>query len=251
MQQPEGEAAELTLARLKEQVNDVRAELAALRRELAGIRIELGRASDVHLVKDNRRLILVARKAEMRAASAVASLIELSRASERDALTGTPNRTLMLERVERGIAVARRRQMRVAILFADLDGFKQINDAFGHAVGDEALRVTSRRFESVVRDSDTVSRHGGDEFLVLLTALAEPSDAAAISAKLLASLARPARVGAHVLRLSASIGIAVYPEDGEDAATLIGVADAAMFRSKRRGPGRFGFHEPRVAVTDF
>ena len=244
--QNEVQSALRTLAMLKEQVNDVRGELAALQRKLAGVRLELEQAPAAYLVEDNRRLILAARRAEARAAAAVKSLIKLSRYSARDVLTDTPNRALMLERVERAIAQARRQKSRFALLFTDLDGFKQINDSFGHAAGDEALRLAARRFESVLRDSDTVSRYGGDEFVVLLGAVSEPADAAVICNKLLTSLAQPAPVLGQVLRLSASIGIAIYPEDGNDAAALINGADTAMFRSKRRGAGGFEFLNPPV-----
>jgi len=127
------------------------------------------------------------------------------------------------------------------VLFIDLDRFKQINDTHGHAVGDEVLQLVTRRLESAVRDSDTVSRHSGDEFVVLLAEIYSAHDAVPVAEKMLASLALPARIGSHDLSLSASIGIALYPEDGADAATLIQRADAAMYRAKGRGAGAYEF----------
>jgi len=148
----------------------------------------------------------------------------------------------MLDRLHNAIALAQRHATRVGVLFVDLDGFKQINDTLGHAAGDQVLQLVTQRLQGVVRDSDTVSRHSGDEFLVLLSDISSVADAAAVARKMLASLAAPAEVGPHVLRLSASIGIAVYPEDGNDPSTLIRHADAAMYRSKRHGPGAFECH---------
>ena len=167
-------------------------------------------------------------------------LEELTNTSQRDVLTGTPNRALMLDRLESAIALARRRGTRAALFFVDVDRFKQINDTLGHAVGDTVLRLVTRRLESVIRDSDTVSRHGGDEFLVLLAEVSSPNDAALIAAKMLLAIA--ARGPEPLPALSASVGIAIYPEDGQEAALLIANADAAMYRSKKRGRGGFSFH---------
>ena len=171
----------------------------------------------------------------------ISSLDELTRHSQHDELTGAPNRALMLDRLESAIALAQRRATRVGVLFIDLDRFKQINDTHGHAVGDEVLQLVTRRLESAVRDSDTVSRHSGDEFVVLLAEVYSAHDAIPVAEKMLASLALPARIGQHDLTLSASIGIALYPEDGADAATLIQRADAAMYRAKGRGAGAYEF----------
>src|SRR5687767_13783625 len=118
---------------------------------------------------------------------------------------------------------------------SDLDNFKQINDTLGHAFGDQVLKLAASRLASSVRAVDTVSRHGGDEFLILLAEVALASDAEAIADKLRAALAEPGLVGDHVVRLSASIGISLYPDDAEDADTLIELADAAMYRAKRHG----------------
>jgi len=155
----------------------------------------------------------------------------------------------MLDRLESAIATARRDETRIAVLFIDLDDFKRINDTLGHAIGDEALKLAARRLQSTVRDSDTVSRHGGEEFLVLLPGISQAADAASIAQKLLAAIAAPARAGEHRLQLSASVGITIYPEDAEDAQTLISRADAAMYRAKRRGPGGYEFYAQKLSMT--
>ncbi|HEY9199593.1 MAG TPA: diguanylate cyclase [Gammaproteobacteria bacterium] len=198
------------------------------------------------LLEANQQLVLAALDAETIAETAVSNLSELARSSQRDVLTDTPNRAVMLDRLENAIAMAHRHRMRIAVLFVDLDDFKQINDRLGHAVGDAVLQLVAARLNEAVRDSDTVSRHGGDEFLVLLSEIAQPADAALIAEKILATLAEPNRVYDHVLPLSASIGIAIYPEHGEHAATLISQSDAAMYRAKRRGGGRFEFHSAEL-----
>jgi diguanylate cyclase (GGDEF)-like protein len=202
------------------------------------------------LVEANEQLVLAALRAQADAHAATQALRDLSRSTGLDALTSLPNRVLLLDRFAQAIAVARRHRGRLALLFLDLDNFKQINDTLGHAAGDQVLKRVAQCLASAVRDADTVSRYGGDEFVVLLAEVARPSDAALIADKLLAALGVPTRLGDHVLRLAASIGISIYPEDGEDADTLIDRADRAMFRAKRQGLGSFAFHgNPSAAET--
>ncbi len=226
------------VALLREQADELRAEIALLRTELAARQGDdaAGRNSD--LAEANGALVLSALQAETVAESTQGDLDELTRSSQRDALTGTPNRALMLDRLESAMALSRRRGTQLGLLFLDLDRFKEINDILGHAVGDEVLCLVARRMESAVRGSDTVSRHSGDEFLILLAEVSHPADAGLIASKVLLAIAEPG----PVRDLSASIGIAIYPEDGTEAADLIANADAAMYRSKRRGPGGFAFH---------
>ena len=236
-----------TLAELNANVDERRAELMTLRRELAEVPHDFSASPATVLVEANQQLVLAAMLAAAIAESAVGNLDELARASQRDALTDTPNRALMLDRLETAIAMAKRHRTRIAVLFVDLDHFKRINDRLGHAGGDEVLQLAARRLEQAVRDSDTVSRHGGDEFLVLLSEVSQQADAALIAEKMLAALAAPARVDDQRLSLSASIGIAIYPEDGEYAATLISQADAAMYRAKRGGGQAFEFHRAQIS----
>jgi len=242
-------AAEQAVAQLQQQAEQLRADIARSRRQLASVRRDFDATQAAQLMEANERLVQAAMHAEAIAEAATGHLDQLARATQRDALTDTPNRALMLDRLENAIALARRHVTRLAVMFLDLDQFKHINDTHGHAVGDEVLQLVARRLESVLRASDTVSRHGGDEFLMLIGEISQASDAAVIAAKVLAALTAPSRVGDHLLRLSASVGIATYPDDGEDAATLIIRADAAMYRSKRRRSGGFEQHrdEPSQA----
>lgn len=229
-------------AKTRARVDDRRADLLKLRRDLDNVPTGFNGPQAAELLEANQQLVLAALTAETIAETAVSNLNELARSSQRDTLTGTPNRAVMLDRLESAIAMARRHKMRSAVLFVDLDHFKKINDRLGHAAGDAALQRVARRLEDAVRDSDTVSRHGGDEFLVLLAEITQPSDAAVIAEKMLTTLAVPGQGGDETLPLSASIGIAIYPDDGEHAATLISKADASMYRAKRRGGGDYEFH---------
>jgi diguanylate cyclase len=245
-------AAEKAVALLQQQAEQLRSDIASSQRRLAEVQREFDATRAAQLLEANEQLVLAALQAETTAELATGQLDELARASQRDALTDTPNRALMLDRLENAIAMARRHVTRLAVLFLDLDQFKHINDTHGHAVGDEVLQLVARRLESVLRASDTVSRHGGDEFLMLVGEISQASDAAVIAAKVLAALGAPGRVGDHLLRLSGSVGIATFPDDGEDAATLISRADAAMYRSKRRRAGGFEYYqdEPPRAPGD-
>jgi diguanylate cyclase (GGDEF)-like protein len=182
-------------------------------------------------------------QADTAAQTAVSSLDELTRSTQHDELTGATTRVLMLDRLQSAIARAQRSATRVGVLFLDLDGFKQINDNLGHAVGDQVLRLAAERLAAVVRESDSVSRYGGDEFVVLLSEMSSAADAAPIARKILDALAAPAKVGPHPISLKASLGVAVYPDDGADPVTLIRHADAAMYRSKRQGAGGFEFYQ--------
>ena len=234
-------AARSSLELLNAQADSVRAELTRLRRELAQVQQELSNLRRAQVLEVNAELVQAAVHADSVAQTAVSSLDELARSTQHDELTGAPTRTLMLDRLETAIAMAQRRSTRVGVIFVDLDGFKQINDTLGHAVGDQVLQLAARRLETSIRESDSVSRHGGDEFVVLLAEMAKASDAAAVAQKMLETLAAPALVGPHSLALSASLGISVYPEDGADPTTLIECADAAMYRAKKAGPGGYAF----------
>ncbi len=238
------------LSQLSHETDGLLTRLVRLRRNLVEIHQAMdGTKAQSALAEANEQLMLAALHAESVAETAVSELGELARSGQRDPLTNLPNRLLMLDRLESAIATARRRETRIAVLFIDLDNFKRINDTLGHAIGDEALKLAARRLQSAVRDSDTVSRHGGEEFLMLLPDISQAADAASIAHKLLGALAAPARAGEHRLHLSASVGITIYPEDAEDAQTLISRADAAMYRSKRRGPGGFEFYAQKLSMT--
>ncbi len=186
------------------------------------------------LVEANQKMVLTLLRAQTDAADSARLVGELNRTRGVDPLTLLPNRTVLLERIRDAIASCRARHAQFALLFVDLNNFKQVNDALGHALGDRILSLAAQRLATCVGPEDVVSRYGGDEFVILLANLPRLSDATAAADCVLASLGKPHRVGEHVVRLSASIGISVFPRDGEDAGTLIASADSAMYHAKRR-----------------
>jgi diguanylate cyclase (GGDEF)-like protein/PAS domain S-box-containing protein len=156
-----------------------------------------------------------------------------------DSLTGLPNRTLLSDRLAMALAQRHRDGQSLAVIFLDLDRFKLINDTVGHGAGDEALQRTAERLTSAVREGDTVARLGGDEFTVLLPVISGVVDACEVAERILERLARPLALAGHEFQLSASLGIALYPEDGDDAETLLRNADTAMYSAKDQGKNRF------------
>jgi diguanylate cyclase (GGDEF)-like protein/PAS domain S-box-containing protein len=166
---------------------------------------------------------------------------ELYDLATHDTLTGLPNRYLFSERLRGAMARAKRGGHLVALLYLDLDGFKPVNDRLGHRCGDRLLQTVAQRLQRSVREGDTVARLGGDEFAVVLEQLAQPQDSAATAKKLLRTLARPYRLEGHNARITASIGITVYPLDGDDVEILLKRADGAMYRAKteRRNDYRY------------
>lgn len=178
--------------------------------------------------------------------AARAMVLEMSHLAEHDPLTDLPNRLLLNDRLTQAISMARRNQKRVAVLFLDLDGFKQINDSLGHAIGDKLLQSVAARLSSCVRKSDTVSRWGGDEYVLLLSEVGQAADAAVSAAKIIAELKAVHNIGKHLLYITASVGITTYPEGGEDAETLIKNADMAMYHAKENGRDNFQFFEKEM-----
>ncbi|HAW94549.1 MULTISPECIES: GGDEF domain-containing protein [unclassified Arsukibacterium] len=157
-----------------------------------------------------------------------------------DALTLTLNRSAMLDRIGYAFSMAKRQQSQFALLFIDLNNFKPVNDQYGHEAGDKVLQQVSARLKAAVRDSDAVSRHGGDEFLLLLTDIKSDEDISAFADKLQHILAEPYQLGNRSVWLSASIGISVFPRDAATVSELIGCADAAMYRDKQHSKRRIG-----------
>jgi len=155
---------------------------------------------------------------------------------------------LLGDRLARALALAHRHQGRLAVLFLDIDRFKYINDSLGHILGDELLRAVGREVTMCVRSSDTVSRHGGDEFVVVLSELDRAEDAAMGAQKIVAALARPHNLAGHELHITVSIGISVYPDDGEDAETLLQSADTALYHAKDQGRDCYQFFKPELNV---
>src|SRR5579871_1311143 len=160
---------------------------------------------------------------------------KLTHSAEHDFLTGLPNRMLFNDRVGQAIALARRQSGRAAVLFLDLDGFKQINDSLGHVIGDKLLQSVAMRLLDCVRGPDTVSRLGGDEFVVLLQELQTPEDALITAERLSKAVADVHLIDQHQIYITTSIGVSLYPRDAKDAETLIRNADAAMYDAKKEG----------------
>ncbi len=158
----------------------------------------------------------------------------LRRMAQYDNLTGLPNRALLHDRIDTAVAVARRNKGRLALLYLDLDRFKDVNDTLGHAAGDQLLQAVAQRLRDCVRDADTVARLGGDEFVVLIAALTRQEDAETVAEKIRAALAEPVMLEGRALTVSTSIGIARWPENGDGAKDLLLIADAAMYAAKRR-----------------
>ena len=158
-----------------------------------------------------------------------------------DSLTGLPNRAVMNERIEQSLATAQSNRSTLAVLFLDLDRFKTINDSLGHPIGDMLLQRVAARLKGSVRDTDSVSRVGGDEFLILLPEIAHAQEAAVVADNTLAALRDPIETGEHVLRITGSIGISIYPDDAVEVAALIKNADAAMYHAKERGRNNYQF----------
>ena len=166
---------------------------------------------------------------------------QVTHLAEHDFLTDLPNRLLLNDRLTQAIAMASRHGYHLAVLFLDLDRFKQVNDSLGHVIGDALLQSVAGRLVPCVRSSDTVSRQGGDEFVVLLSEIEHADDAAASAQKIIAALIAPHEIAQHQLHVTATIGISIYPDDGVDAATLINSADTAMYHAKERGRNNYQF----------
>ena len=184
-------------------------------------------------------------KTERLASSLQAANAELQQIAFRDALTGLPNRLLFDERVASAVERSRRDHASLALLFIDLDGFKPVNDSFGHRIGDAVLQEVGRRLAATVRACDTVARVGGDEFVLLLEGASDSAAIAQAAQRLIDTVSAPMEHGGHEVRLSCSIGVALYPSDGPHA-ELMAHADAAMYAAKRAGGSSYAFFEAHM-----
>ena len=173
---------------------------------------------------------------------------KMSHLAEHDVLTSLPNRALLTDRLEHGIAIAHRHNRQMAVLFIDLDHFKHINDSLGHLIGDRVLKAVGERILPCIRQSDTVSRYGGDEFVVLLSEINRAEDAAKIADKIRLAVMKPYTIDCHNLHLTTSIGVSVYPNDGEYASTLIQYADTAMYHAKEKGRNNSQFFKNEMNI---
>ena len=199
--------------------------------------MDISRAA--HLLEANEQLILAVIRAQDEAAAAAYALQEASRCAYVAEVAERADGALLFDRLTHGIAIARRSGARLGLLFVSIDNFKEITDAMGHAVGDQVLALAARRLADGVRAADTVSRQGASDFLILLTAIAGAPNAIVVAESLIAALALPCAVAGATLRLQASIGISVFPDDGDDPNGLVDRATAAMYRARRGGLGSF------------
>jgi diguanylate cyclase (GGDEF)-like protein/PAS domain S-box-containing protein len=159
--------------------------------------------------------------------------------AQHDALTTLPNRAVLNDRLSTAVALARRRGTRVGVCFIDVDGFKNVNDTYGHTAADRVLTAVARRLRRALRASDTVGRYGGDEFVVVLPALDHVQDAVTVVEAVQRAMATPHQIGEQAVTVSASIGVSVFPDHAEEAESLLARADAAMYEAKRAARGTF------------
>ena len=236
-------------ARFREVVAGLREEVARLREELMSVPEGATRrkvAADdeaaeelerrvSHLRDANEQLVVAAVDAETRSEISERQKNQMSYAAHFDFLTDLPNRLLLSDRISHAIGLAHRHSSKLAVLLLDLDRFKEVNDSWGHAIGDQLLQSVAQRLKAEIRSSDTISRLGGDEFVVLLSEIAHADDAVLSAEKIRRAIARPYLIASHRLNIAASVGISIYPDDGLDADSLIKRADRAMYHAKNNG----------------
>jgi diguanylate cyclase (GGDEF)-like protein len=253
---PSALGARETAVLAREQAADQRQVAAEQRDRAADEREATNRAAtqqrankESHLREANEHLVVTAVHAQTMVEAAEHAALQMSFKAERDFLTGLPNRALLNDRLAQAIALAIRHCKRLAVLYVDLDNFKDINDSFGHSVGDQLLQSAAKRLERCIRHSDTVSRQGGDEFVVLLSEVESAQDAACVSEKLIKAMANPHLFGDHELNVTLSIGISLFPDDAGDAETLLTNADTAMYHAKRVGRNNYKCFTPEMSVA--
>jgi diguanylate cyclase (GGDEF)-like protein/PAS domain S-box-containing protein len=200
-------------------------------------------------IKDVSGRIIGASKVARDITQRLESQARIQQLAHYDALTGLPNRALLADRMQIAIAHAARYSNKLALLFVDLDRFKLVNDSLGHGIGDKLLKAVAERMQAGVRHTDTVSRLGGDEFVVLLSQVKATEDAARIARKLIEALSKPYIIEENKLRLSASIGISIYPDNGSEADTLLRNADASMYSAKEAGRSQYQFYSRDVPLA--
>jgi diguanylate cyclase len=243
-----GSAAEAALV-ARERTVLAREQAADRRDEAAAITARHLLRSHSELREANGHLVVAAVQAQTNTEAAERAAALMSIKAERDFLTGLPNRALLADRLAQAMELAQRHGTRVALMFLDLDNFKEVNDSLGHAVGDGLLQSAARRLQSCLRGSDTVSRQGGDEFLMLLTEVTSVQGTGVIADKLKKAMADPHLVGSHQIRVTLSIGISLYPDDGTDVESLLSHADTAMYFAKRSGRNTYRRFTPEMLAA--
>lgn len=212
-------------------------------RDIAHAELRLANENlEARVVERTSQLVTINRELETEVAARREAESRVLDLATRDALTQLPNRRLLLDLLNQQLAHAKREDVKVAVLFLDLDGLKAVNDTLGHHAGDALLRDAAARLTGCVREGDAIGRLGGDEFLISIYGLDEDRDAMLVAIKILRELASPWQFEGKTLRITASIGVAIFPSDANETAALIQCADAAMYRAKKNGKNRFRFY---------
>ena len=211
---------------------DIEAKVQECADDLATVNRVLNSGIDEHTQLEQTLLSTNAALSESNARADEASYLALH-----DALTRLPNMTLFTDRLGLAVAQAERHQWRFAVMFIDLDGFKVLNDAFGHDIGDRVLQIVAERLQSVVRSGDTVCRRSGDEFLFLMLEAKDEADTRKLALKIIAAVAEPCHINGITVAVTPSLGIALYPEDGSSPQELLKNADEAMYAAKEKKSG--------------
>jgi diguanylate cyclase (GGDEF)-like protein len=236
-----------------ESKNSLREDIAAsVEQKLGGDSNDESEQEELNLTMRlaNEKLVITSIKLQIANEEIEKSKLEMTRLAHYDFLTDLPNRAQLYDRIGQAIAMAKRNPTKLAILLLDLDRFKQVNDTLGHSIGDGLLQSVAQRLKSAVRNSDTVSRLGGDEFVLLLSEVGEEEGLAQKLEKIHAIITAPYSVAGHDLHIGATIGISVFPQDGEDSATLIRNADTAMYYAKENGRNNYQFYMHEMGARD-
>ncbi|HWZ47631.1 MAG TPA: EAL domain-containing protein [Herbaspirillum sp.] len=199
-----------------------------------------------HLRQANERLVIATLQAQAITEELEKARDQMGHMARHDVLTSLPNRVLLMERLQQAISLAKRHRTKLAVLFIDLDRFKAVNDSLGHAVGDQLIQAVSTRLLESVRSTDTVSRQGGDEFVTLLTEVVDEKAVADLAGRMCKSITAPYTLAAQELHIGVTIGISLYPDDGEDAEMLLRNADVAMYDAKNAGGNKYHFFKPEM-----
>ena len=239
-------------AKRREEGASQREEAAELREKVTELDAKAKNArslsTEAELREANENLVVATVRAQIMTDVAEQATAQMTLMAEHDFLTGLPNRMLLIDRLTQAISLAHRHGNKVALMYLDLDHFKHINDSLGHEVGDQLLQSAAKRLQACVRFSDTVSRQGGDEFIVLLAEVEEVQGVVLIAEKLMATLAEPHIIGDHRLHVSVSIGISLYPDDGKDVKAVVVNADTAMYHAKKSGRNTYRIFTPDMNV---
>ena len=205
---------------------------------------------NVKLKQANEQLVIAAVQLQIATEEIEKSKIEMTHFANHDFLTDLPNRMQLYDRIGQAIASAKRHQSKLAVLFLDLDRFKIINDSLGHTIGDKLLQSVAQRLQSAIRSTDTVSRHGGDEFVLLLSEVDDQATLALMIDKIHRIISDPYDIAGNDLHIGATIGISLFPQDGEDPEALIRNADAAMYYAKENGRNRYQFFKNEMCTRN-